>query len=158
MYFCIMTSLFHDIIFGPVHSRRLGLSLGGTSCRPIRKPARSTASTANAAGTPNTPADGDSTPVKMSARAMKRRCAAWWRTGTPPDVITFAGNGEPTLASRIRSGDRRYDRPARRMCPSAKVSVLSTPPSPPREEVRRALLRVDNNILARLRRSTLRRV
>ena len=28
MYFCIMTSLFHDIIFGPVHSRRLGLSLG----------------------------------------------------------------------------------------------------------------------------------
>ena len=23
-----MTSLFHDIIFGPVHSRRLGLSLG----------------------------------------------------------------------------------------------------------------------------------
>ena len=23
-----MTSLYHDIIFGPVHSRRLGLSLG----------------------------------------------------------------------------------------------------------------------------------
>ncbi len=26
---CIMTSLFNDIIFGPVRSRRLGLSLGG---------------------------------------------------------------------------------------------------------------------------------
>ena len=67
--------------------------------------------------------------------------------GTPPDVITFAGNGEPTMhpdfeniiADTIALRDKH--------CPAAKVSVLSNATQIHREDVRRALLRVDNNIL-----------
>ena len=67
--------------------------------------------------------------------------------GTPPDVITFAGNGEPTMhpdfeniiADTIALRDKH--------CPEAKVSVLSNATQIHREDVRRALLRVDNNIL-----------
>ena len=67
--------------------------------------------------------------------------------GTPPDVITFAGNGEPTLHPEFEAviGDTIALRDA--LCPSAKVSVLSNATQLHREEVRRALLRVDNNIL-----------
>jgi wyosine [tRNA(Phe)-imidazoG37] synthetase (radical SAM superfamily) len=67
--------------------------------------------------------------------------------GTPPDVITFAGNGEPTMhpdfeniiADTIALRDKH--------CPAAKVSVLSNATQIHREDVCRALRRVDNNIL-----------
>lgn len=67
--------------------------------------------------------------------------------GTPPDVITFAGNGEPTLHPEFEAviGDTIALRDE--LCPSAKVSVLSNATRIDREDVRRALLRVDNNIL-----------
>ena len=67
--------------------------------------------------------------------------------GTPPDVITFAGNGEPTLHPdfELIIDDTLALRDE--LCPSAKVSVLSNATQIGREDVRRALLRVDNNIL-----------
>jgi wyosine [tRNA(Phe)-imidazoG37] synthetase (radical SAM superfamily) len=67
--------------------------------------------------------------------------------GTPPDVITFAGNGEPTMHPNFES--IIFDTLALRdeLCPTAKVSVLSNATQIHREDVRRALRRVDNNIL-----------
>ena len=91
---------------------------------------------------------------RRTAIQRPRRCphaarsdAAPVADGTPPDVITFAGNGEPTLHPEFEAviGDTIALRDA--LCPSAKVSVLSNATQLHREEVRRALLRVDNNIL-----------
>lgn len=67
--------------------------------------------------------------------------------GTPPDVITFAGNGEPTMHPDFEQiiGDTIALRD--KHCPEAKVSVLSNATQIHREDVRRALRRVDNNIL-----------
>jgi wyosine [tRNA(Phe)-imidazoG37] synthetase (radical SAM superfamily) len=67
--------------------------------------------------------------------------------GTPPDVITFAGNGEPTMHPDFEAiiGDTIALRD--KHCPAAKVSVLSNATQIHREDVRRALNRVDNNIL-----------
>jgi wyosine [tRNA(Phe)-imidazoG37] synthetase (radical SAM superfamily) len=67
--------------------------------------------------------------------------------GEVPDVITFAGNGEPTMHPDFE--DIIADTIALRdqICPQAKVSVLSNATQIHREDVRRALLRVDNNIL-----------
>ena len=67
--------------------------------------------------------------------------------GTPPDVITFAGNGEPTMHPDFES--IIFDTLALRdeLCPTAKVSVLSNATQIHREDVRRALRRIDNNIL-----------
>ncbi len=67
--------------------------------------------------------------------------------GTPPDVITFAGNGEPTMHPNFESiiDDTLVLRDE--LCPTAKVSVLSNATQIHREDVRRALRRVDNNIL-----------
>ena len=67
--------------------------------------------------------------------------------GTPPDVITFAGNGEPTLHPDFEAIIEDTISLRDKHCPEAKVSVLSNATQIHREDVRRALLRVDNNIL-----------
>ena len=142
-----MTSLFHDIIFGPVHSRRLGLSLG-VNLLPTESKLCSfdciyceCGWNAEHPGGRRFNARED---VRTQLEATLRRMVA---DGTPPDVITFAGNGEPTLHPEFEAviGDTIALRDA--LCPSAKVSVLSNATQLHREEVRRALLRVDNNIL-----------
>ena len=64
-----------------------------------------------------------------------------------PDVLTFAGNGEPTchphFADIIDDTIRLRDL----YCPQAKVSVLSNSTMIHRPQVHDALMRVDNNIL-----------
>ena len=67
--------------------------------------------------------------------------------GTPPDVITFAGNGEPTMHPNFESIIDDTLALRDELCPTAKVSVLSNATQIHREDVRRALRRVDNNIL-----------
>ena len=66
---------------------------------------------------------------------------------TPPDVITFAGNGEPTMHPDFEAVIDDTIALRDELCPAAKVSVLSNATQLHREDVRRALLRVDNNIL-----------
>ena len=67
--------------------------------------------------------------------------------GQLPDVLTFAGNGEPTchphFAEIINDTIRLRDQ----YCPQAKVSVLSNSTMIHRQQVHDALMRVDNNIL-----------
>jgi wyosine [tRNA(Phe)-imidazoG37] synthetase (radical SAM superfamily) len=67
--------------------------------------------------------------------------------GQLPDVLTFAGNGEPTshphFAEIIDDTIRLRDQ----YCPNAKVCVLSNSTMIHRPEVHNALMRVDDNIL-----------
>ena len=67
--------------------------------------------------------------------------------GTPPDVITFAGNGEPTMHPDFENIIEDTIALRDKHCPNAKVSVLSNATQIHREDVYRALRRVDNNIL-----------
>ena len=67
--------------------------------------------------------------------------------GQLPDVLTFAGNGEPTshphFAEIIDDTIRLRDQ----YCPKAKVCVLSNSTFIHRQQVHDALMRVDDNIL-----------
>lgn len=142
-----MTSLFPDIIFGPVRSRRLGLSLG-VNLLPTRSKLCSFDCIYCECGWnaehPGARRFNDRDDVRTQLEATLRRMVT---DGTPPDVITFAGNGEPTLHPDFEAviGDTLALRDA--LCPGAKVSVLSNATQLHRDDVRRALLRVDNNIL-----------
>lgn len=141
------TIIYPSPIFGPVRSRRLGVSLGinllpadGKVCtfdciycecgfnadhRPkLRMPTRSEV-----------------------AEALEARLRDMAANGPAPDVLTFAGNGEPTchpefagiIDDTVRLRDRYF--------PDAKISVLSNSTMIYRRSVRDALMRVDNNIL-----------
>lgn len=142
-----MTSLYNNIIFGPIRSRRLGLSLG-VNLLPIDSKLCSFDCIYCECGW------NDEHPGKRRFNAREDVRAMLDETlqkmvaqGTPPDVITFAGNGEPTLHPDFESIIEDTIALRDKHCPGAKVSVLSNATQIHREDVRRALLRVDNNIL-----------
>ena len=142
-----MTSLYDNIIFGPIRSRRLGLTLG-VNLLPIDSKLCSFDCIYCECGW------NDEHPGKRRFNAREDVRAMLDETlqkmvaqGTPPDVITFAGNGEPTLHPDFESIIEDTIALRDKHCPGAKVSVLSNATQIHREDVRRALLRVDNNIL-----------
>lgn len=140
------TALFSDIIFGPVHSRRLGLSLGVNLLPPDSKICSFDCIYCECGW--NRPGDRPRFNRREDvARLLTEKLSEMAAAGTPPDVITFAGNGEPTLHPQFEEiiDDTLKIRDA--LTPAAKVSVLSNATQIGRESVRRALLRVDNNIL-----------
>ena len=67
--------------------------------------------------------------------------------GDPLDVITFAGNGEPTLHPDFDKVIDRTIELRNQYYPNAKVSVLSNATQIGNPRVHAALLKVDNNIL-----------
>ena len=141
------TIIYPSPIFGPIHSRRLGVSLGinllpadGKFCsfdciycecgynkdhRPKKKlPTR------------------EEVKIALEAKLIDMKV-----NGPFPDVLTFAGNGEPTahphfaeiIDDTIELRDKYF--------PQAKVSVLSNSTFIHKPEVFNALMKVDNNIL-----------
>ena len=142
-----MTSLYDNIIFGPIRSRRLGLSLG-VNLLPIESKLCSfdciyceCGWNADHVGQKRFNSRED---VRTMLREVLTRMVS---DGTPPDVITFAGNGEPTMHPDFEGVIDDTLALRDELCPSAKVSVLSNATQIHREDVRRALMRVDNNIL-----------
>ena len=142
-----MTSLYDNIIFGPIRSRRLGLSLG-VNLLPIDSKLCSFDCIYCECGW------NDEHPGKRRFNSrddvremLDTTLAKMVGEGTPPDVITFAGNGEPTLHPEFEQIINDTIALRDKHCPSAKVSVLSNATQIHRDDVRRALLRVDNNIL-----------
>lgn len=140
------TIIYPSPIFGPVHSRRLGISLGINLM-----PADGKICTFdciycecgfNSDHRPSLPR-----PTREEvAVALERKLQEMSQMGELPDVLTFAGNGEPTahphFAEIIDDTMMLRDK----YCPRAKVSVLSNATFAHRDEVRKALMRVDNNI------------
>lgn len=142
-----MTSLYDNIIFGPIHSRRLGISLG-VNLLPVDSKLCSfdciyceCGWNADHAGRRRFNSRED---VRNMLAATLDRMAA---EGAFPDVITFAGNGEPTMHPDFEAVIDDTIALRDEKAPQAKVSVLSNATQIHREDVRRALLRVDNNIL-----------
>ena len=87
-------------------------------------------------------------PTREEVRtALEARLKDMQANGPAPDVLTFAGNGEPTLHPHFPEiiEDTRALRD--RYFPEAKISVLSNSTQVFRPEVFEALKKVDNNIL-----------
>lgn len=142
-----MTSLYDNIIFGPVRSRRLGLSLG-VNLLPIESKLCSFDCIYCECGWNADHPGQRRFNAREDVRAMlDATLARMVADGTPPDVITFAGNGEPTMHPDFENIIEDTLALRDKHAPAAKVSVLSNATQIHREDVRRALLRVDNNIL-----------
>lgn len=142
-----MTSLYDNIIFGPIRSRRLGLSLG-VNLLPVESKLCSFDCIYCECGWnadhPGQRRFNSREDVRTMLDVTLARMVA---AGTPPDVITFAGNGEPTMHPDFENIIEDTLALRDKHAPEAKVSVLSNATQIHREDVRRALLRVDNNIL-----------
>ena len=142
-----MTSLYDNIIFGPIRSRRLGISLG-VNLLPVDSKLCSFDCIYCECGWNDEHPGKRRFNSREDVRSMlDATLAKMIAEGTTPDVITFAGNGEPTLHPEFEQIIDDTIALRDKHCPQAKVSVLSNATQIHREDVRRALLRVDNNIL-----------
>ena len=141
------TILFPAPIFGPVHSRRLGVSLG-VNLMPADGKLCSFDCVYCECGFNKPSHSGSRRPSREQVKTdLEKQLQKMVEEGRLPDVITFAGNGEPTLhpdfAGIIDDTIALRDQ----YCPQAKVSVLSNATMAFKPDVRDALLKVDNNIL-----------
>jgi wyosine [tRNA(Phe)-imidazoG37] synthetase (radical SAM superfamily) len=141
------TVIYPSPIFGPVHSRRLGLSLG-INLLPADGKVCSFDCIYCECGF-----NGDHRPLlpmptrQEVATALEQKLQQMEVDGQLPDVLTFAGNGEPTCHPHFAEIIDDTIRLRNQYCPQAKVSVLSNSTMIHRQSVHDALLRVDNNIL-----------
>ena len=140
--------LFNEVIFGPIKSRRLGVSLG-INLLPVNKKICNFNCIYCECGWTDYIEDARKKLCNREDvyKSLEDRLQQLTAKSAFLDSITFAGNGEPTLHPEF-SGivddvkilrDRYY--------PGAKVTVLSNSLNLNKEEVFNALLKVDNNIL-----------
>ncbi|MBR0295783.1 MAG: radical SAM protein [Paludibacteraceae bacterium] len=135
--------LFDTIIYGPIHSRRLGVSLG-VNLMPTNHKLCSFDCVYCEIGW-NTPISHPRLPSRQEVAAELER--ALKQLEQQPDVITFSGNGEPTMHPEFEGIIADTCALRDRYCPNAKVSVLSNSTQVVREDVFRALERCDNRIM-----------
>lgn len=140
------TSLFDKIIFGPVQSRRLGLSLGINLLLPSAKHCNFDCIYCECGWNAEHP-NGSFNSADSVISRLEQRLTQMGVDGQLPDYITFAGNGEPTMHPDFAAIIERTIASVGRLAPKAKIAVLSNATMIDREPVRRALLRVDRNIL-----------
>ena len=141
------TIIYPSPIFGPVHSRRLGISLG-INLLPADGKVCSFDCIYCECGFNEDHRPTLPMPTREEVAAkLEEKLQQMSAEGQLPDVLTFAGNGEPTchphFAEIIDDTIRLRDQ----YCPQAKVSVLSNSTMIHRQQVHDALMRVDNNIL-----------
>ena len=138
------TFLFDKIIFGPVQSRRLGVSLGVNVMNPAAKLCNFDCIYCECGWNSENP-HGKFNTLDQITGALEAKLTEM--EGALPNVITFAGNGEPTMHPNFEEIIDRTIEIRNRIAPHCKISVLSNATLIGREDVRRALERVDNNIL-----------
>ena len=142
-----MAILFENLVFGPIHSRRLGNSLGVNLMPMIGKICTFNCVYCECGWNPEhrneharlaTPQEYEKT-LENALREL---------VGTPkePDSITFSGNGEPTLHPDFPEVIDITIRLRDRYVPKAVISVLTNGTRIHDEKIFATLQKVDNNI------------
>ena len=143
----MQTVLFHSTIYGPIHSRRLGMSLGINLMPNDGKICSFDCLYCEAGFNAQGPGK-DGVPTREAVKKqLKRKFEEMKKEGQTLDVITFSGNGEPTLHPEFEKVVDDVLRLRTEYFPNAKVTVLSNSTMAGKPSVVKALLKVDNNIL-----------
>ena len=138
--------IFSTNIVGPIHSRRLGISLG-VNLLPKDGKVCSFDCLYCECGWNADHRGGHLPDADEVMHELETKLQTMHAAGEALDVIPFAGNGEPTLHPDFPRVIERTLQLRDQYYPEVKVSVLSNATQIGKEAVRSALLRVDNNIL-----------
>ncbi len=142
------TFLFDKIVFGPVKSRRLGVSLGINLLPANRKVCNFDCIYCECGWTRVKEISREKLPSRKEVYdALESRLDKMKREGQSPDVITFAGNGEPTLHPEFPGIIDDSIRLRNKYFPGARIAVLSNSTAVNKPVIRKALRKVDQNIL-----------
>jgi len=142
------TFLFDQTIFGPVISRRLGISLGINLLPNDSKLCSFNCIYCECGWNPEKGSVKPILPSQLEVKSILRgKLLEMKNEGKLPDVITFAGNGEPTIHPHFAAiiDDTILIRDE--ICPQARIAVLSNSTMLHKAKVVEALKKVDDNIL-----------
>jgi wyosine [tRNA(Phe)-imidazoG37] synthetase (radical SAM superfamily) len=140
--------LFDDIVFGPVRSRRFGVSLGINLLPDTMKYCSFNCIYCECGLTaPDQEQRARLFSTETVITALEERFKILKDQGLEPDNITFAGNGEPTMHPGFNIIiDKTVE--LRAACfPKAGITVLSNATRLHIPSVREALQKIDNNVL-----------
>jgi len=142
------TFLFNEIIFGPVKSRRLGVSLGINLLSAKRKICNFNCIYCECGWTRNIEKAVSHLPHRKEVfEALELKLSEMKEKNQTPDVITYAGNGEPTLHPEFPGIIDDSIALRNKYFPAAKIAVLSNSTTISNPLIKAALLKVDKNIL-----------
>ncbi len=141
------TILFNQIIFGPIKSRRLGNSLGVNLLPRFGKWCSFDCIYCECGWNKDGKKDNVLPSKEDVFAAMESKLTEFKNEGTPIDTITFSGNGEPTLHPDFAEIIGFTLQLREKLFPLAKVSVLTNASQLGKNEVREALMKIDNPIL-----------
>lgn len=138
--------LFDNIVFGPVYSRRLGVSLGINLLPINNKYCNFNCIYCECGWTEKNDKKNilaDRTELKIRLEAKLKEIQG---TVNEPDAITFAGNGEPTIHPKFAEIIDDTVELRDKYAPTAAISILSNASMLHKEKVTKALQKVDKNI------------
>ena len=142
------TFLFDKIIFGPVKSRRLGVSLGINLLPVKRKICNFNCIYCECGWTKNIEEAVNKLPGREEVYlALDMKLSEMKEKGQIPDVITYAGNGEPTLHPAFPGIIDDSIILRNKYFPNTRIAVLSNATTITKPKIKEALLKVDQNIL-----------
>jgi len=142
------TFLFDKVIFGPVKSRRLGVSLGINLLPGAKKVCNFNCIYCECGWSQPVGKKGGYLPLREEvSEALGSRLQEMKVRNESPDVITFAGNGEPTLHPDFPSIIDDSIMLRNKFFPKARIAVLSNATTVTNPAIKDALMKVDMNIL-----------
>ncbi|HHT03805.1 MAG TPA: radical SAM protein [Bacteroidales bacterium] len=140
--------LFEDIIFGPIKSRRLGNSLGLNLLPVHKKLCNFNCVYCECGWNEDTKDIKDSIHSKEDIReALEAKLIDVKEKNIPVDSITFSGNGEPTIHPDFAEIVDFVVQLRDIYIKDAKISVLSNATTLHKDDVFKALHKIDNPIL-----------
>jgi wyosine [tRNA(Phe)-imidazoG37] synthetase (radical SAM superfamily) len=142
------TFLFDKIVFGPVKSRRLGVSLGINLLPNDCKLCNFNCIYCECGWTPNNKKTGDNFhPREIVKEKLEQKLQQIQNANEKVDAITFAGNGEPTMHPDFEGIIEDTINARNAYFKEAQIVVLSNSTLIHKNSIKKALLRVDQNIL-----------
>lgn len=140
------TNLFGSIIFGPVRSRRLGLSLGINLLPANKKICTFDCVYCECGWTDKTSAEGLPKATEVIA-ALENKLQEMQAAGELPDAITYAGNGEPTMHPEFDIIMQESVRLRNHFAPNAKLTVLTNSTQLHKRKIADAVALADKGLL-----------
>jgi wyosine [tRNA(Phe)-imidazoG37] synthetase (radical SAM superfamily) len=141
------TFLFDKIIFGPVKSRRLGVSLGINLLPTNVKVCSFDCIYCECGRNPEKYEEKAVLPPRFEVQQkLNEKLVEMNSENLLPDVITFAGNGEPTLHPEFAGIIDDTIQLRNKLATNARIAVLSNATMIHKKEVFQALTKIEDNI------------
>jgi wyosine [tRNA(Phe)-imidazoG37] synthetase (radical SAM superfamily) len=138
--------LFDNIVFGPVFSRRLGVSLGINLLPVDNKYCNFNCIYCECGWTEKNDKKNILADRDELKQLLEEKLKEIQGTVNEPDAITFAGNGEPTIHPKFAEIVDDTIKLRDKYAPKAAISILSNASMLHKEKITLALQKVDKNI------------